>query len=110
MYKSRLIQFVSAGALAAAIAVVPATLPATAQVVVAEDIYEDDTFDWDWLGLLGLLGLAGLAGKNRSEDSTHQNSNAYRNNTPTPIYRDPSTRRTDATVYRDPNAPDSRNR
>ncbi|NMG20667.1 WGxxGxxG family protein [Brasilonema bromeliae] len=48
--------------------------------------YNDNDFDWGWLGLLGLLGLAGLAGRKRHEEPTR--------------YRDPNTT-VGTTTYRD---------
>ncbi|RUR75982.1 WGxxGxxG family protein [Chlorogloeopsis fritschii PCC 9212] len=72
-------------------AIIPLTLPATAQVEpgVGEpyeqiEIYEDDDFDWGRLGLISLVGLFGLAGKSRRQEPT--------------AYREPSTVRTE---YRD---------
>ncbi|PMB45568.1 hypothetical protein CEN39_27015 [Fischerella thermalis CCMEE 5201] len=72
-------------------AIMPLTLPATAQVEpgVGEpsehiEIYEDDDFDWGWLGLIGLVGLFGLAGKSSRLLAT--------------AYREPSTVRNE---YRD---------
>ena len=77
MKLSDLSKFAGAGILAASLAVVPLTLPASAQTdtettprtdvnttrtETRTDAY-DNEFDWGWLGLLGLLGLAGLARK-----------------------------------------------
>jgi MYXO-CTERM domain-containing protein len=78
--KSLLSKVVGASVLAASVAFVPFTLPATAQTNTAPDTttdqgieaveYEDeDSFDWGWLGLLGLGGLAGLAGRKRHDDN-----------------------------------------
>ena len=98
MKPSNFSNFVGAGILAASLAVVPLTLPATAQTgtdtaprqdnvttprtdvgtdgrtdVRTDTRTEgyDDGFDWGWLGLLGLLGLAGLARK-REEPVRHR--------------------------------------
>lgn len=73
-------KFISAGAIAAALAVVPLTVPVQAQTQdTAPDTTStqrtgdvdatetNDDFNWGWLGLLGLAGLAGLARKNRTE-------------------------------------------
>ena len=69
MQRSNLSKIIGAGVLTLSTAIMPSTLPASAQVVAPgierEVIYEpeDDDFDWGWLGLIGLLGLAGLGGK-----------------------------------------------
>ncbi|MUL39517.1 WGxxGxxG family protein [Gloeocapsopsis dulcis] len=82
MKNSFLLKVTAASLLTATTAILPLTLSANAQVttpeVEAEEIYEDDDFDWGWLGLIGLAGLAGLAGKKRSEPTA---------------YRDPEVRR-----------------
>jgi len=80
--KSLLSKVVGASVLAASVAFVPFTLPATAQTNTAPDTtttteqgvqtaeYDDeDSFDWGWLGLLGLGGLAGLAGRKRHDNN-----------------------------------------
>ncbi|PZU93361.1 MAG: hypothetical protein DCF32_23305 [Leptolyngbya sp.] len=70
------------GALALSLAVLPSTLPASAQtatdpvtpgdaVTTTDDNYDDDGFDWGWLGLLGLIGLAGLKGRDRDTRTTY---------------------------------------
>lgn len=88
---NKLFKLFGVGFLAISTAVMPLSLPASAQIdpgvgIEREGIYEDDNdFDWGWLGLIGLLGLAGLAGKSR------------RNNDAT-AYREPDTVRTG---YRD---------
>lgn len=73
-------KIVGAGVLTVGLALMPLTLPATAQNSVDEntaapgervaDEEGDRDFDWGWLGLLGLIGLAGL----KKQDSTE-----YRN-------------------------------
>ncbi|MES1026411.1 WGxxGxxG family protein [Gloeocapsa sp. BRSZ] len=82
MKSSFLLKATVVSLLTAATTILPLSLSAHAQVtapgVVSEDIYEDDDFDWGWLGLIGLFGLAGLAGKKRSEPTA---------------YRDPEVRR-----------------
>ena len=69
-----------ASLLAAALAVAPLTLPASAQTnttgrdtyttsprAEVDNVNDDNDFNWGWLGLLGLAGLAGLAGRKREE-------------------------------------------
>jgi len=72
-------KIIGTGILSISMAVLPLTLPASAQVntpgvdredVIEEDAYEDNNSDWGWLGLLGLIGLAGLAGKKRHQTIT----------------------------------------
>lgn len=87
--KRNLTTAIGAGALTLSMAVLPLTLPASAQNTTEPGVttspntttntttYEDNNFDWGWLGLLGLLGLAGLAGRGRREEATR--------------YRDPNT-------------------
>lgn len=80
MKLSNLSKVVSAGAIAASLAVLPLAIPAQAQTqntapdttynqrTGAVDVIEtNDDFDWGWLGLLGLGGLAGLIPKKRQE-------------------------------------------
>ncbi|HEY9832681.1 MAG TPA: WGxxGxxG family protein [Stenomitos sp.] len=80
---SNLSKLVSAGAIAASLAIVPLTGPVQAQTQDTapnsntntynqgtSDVNTTDTnddFDWGWLGLLGLAGLAGLLPKKRQE-------------------------------------------
>lgn len=98
MKLSNVSKVVSAGVVAASLAVVPFTLSAQAQnnapgtsapdqnnssgtsgqVQTAD--YNND-FDWGWLGLLGLAGLAGLLPKKRQE-TVH-----YTNNEPDVVTR-----------------------
>ncbi len=79
MKRSDLSKVVGAGILAATLAVVPLSLPASAQTTTAPrtDVdtprtgtytrdYNND-IDWGWLGLLGLIGLAGLLPRKREE-------------------------------------------
>lgn len=69
--KSFLATWLGAGAIALSLAVLPSTLPASAQTTTTDPAApvdtvvttDDDGFDWGWLGLLGLLGLAGLKGR-----------------------------------------------
>ncbi|MBD2108445.1 MULTISPECIES: WGxxGxxG family protein [unclassified Nodosilinea] len=84
MKNKSLAAWLGTGALAVSLAVLPSTLPASAQTgqtgtatgtdgvgtttTTTED-YGDDGFDWGWLGLLGLAGLAGLKGKDRDHDT-----------------------------------------
>lgn len=75
-------KMVGASVLTIGLALMPLTLPATAQNSVDENTTApgervateegDRDFDWGWLGLLGLIGLAGL----KKQDSTE-----YRNPT-----------------------------
>ncbi|MEW5860264.1 MAG: WGxxGxxG family protein [Cyanobacteriota bacterium] len=91
MKNSNLSKLVGAGVLAASVALVPMTLPASAQTdtTTAPDTtttapiegvtttnYEGDRdFDWGWLGLLGLAGLAGLAGRKSHEPTAYRDPN-----------------------------------
>lgn len=76
MKYSRLSQIIGAGILSLTMIVAPLTLPASAQVIVErEGIYEDNDFDWGWLGLIGLVGLAGLAGKKRQTVTAYRHPN-----------------------------------
>ncbi|HEY9832682.1 MAG TPA: WGxxGxxG family protein [Stenomitos sp.] len=73
-------KFISAGVIAASLAVLPLAVPAQAQTenTAPDTTYNqrtddvdtantNDDFNWGWLGLLGLAGLAGLARKNHRE-------------------------------------------
>lgn len=57
----------------------------TGQVTTNEDVRDDDSFDWGWLGLLGLIGLAGLAGKRHADNNVS--------------YRDPAETRSTSTRF-----------
>ncbi|MEA5448671.1 WGxxGxxG family protein [Leptolyngbya sp. CCNP1308] len=81
MKNKTLATWLGTGALALSLAVLPSTLPASAQtntdpitpgntVTTTNDDYGDDGFDWGWLGLLGLIGLAGLKGRDRNHDTS----------------------------------------
>jgi hypothetical protein len=74
--RSNLPKFLIASCLATGMTILPFSLPTLAQadspVTTPDEVYEDNNFDWGWLGLLGLIGLAGLAGKKR-----HDNVNTY---------------------------------
>ena len=104
MQKSSSIAFISAGILAAVVAVVPMTSPATAQTSgtgtgtgttgtgTTTTTYErnNDNRNDDHSGLWGLTGLAGLFGlmgrrKHEDERTTVRRDDA-------PAYRDPSIR------------------
>lgn len=87
MKHSNLSKFVGAGVLTLSMAILPLTLPASAQSDTGSGTTEtapsttgdnmqsqgtdntvageegDRDFDWGWLGLIGLAGLAGLARK-----------------------------------------------
>ncbi len=78
-------KLLSAGVIAASLAILPSTVSAQAQTDTAPNTYEQPTgdvyttntendSDWGWLGLLGLAGLAGLIPKKRQET-------VYRSNT-----------------------------
>jgi len=79
MKNKSLVTWLGTGAIALSFAVLPLTLPASAQTAtdpvdpvdpVGTVVTTDDGFDWGWLGLLGLLGLAGLKGRDRDHDRT----------------------------------------
>jgi len=77
MKRSNLSKVIGAGVLTLSMAIVPLTLPASAQLlepgVEREGIYEtEDDFDWGWLGLIGLFGLAGLGGRKRQEPTAYR--------------------------------------
>lgn len=93
MKRSHLFQAASAGILTLTLAIMPSVQSVSAQTTApgtgtnttprtgtTTDNYQDDGFDWGWLGLLGLIGLAGLAGKNK-----HQEPTVYRD--PDPVNR-----------------------
>jgi hypothetical protein len=88
---SNVSKLIGAGVLAASVAVVPFTPPASAQSNTAPDntttttdstnqgvsnadYNNDNDFDWGWLGLLGLAGLAGLAGRKRHDDVRYRSN------------------------------------
>ncbi|BAZ09023.1 hypothetical protein NIES4071_08290 [Calothrix sp. NIES-4071] len=76
MKYSKLPQIIGASILSLSIIVAPLTQPASAQVIVErEGIYEDNDFNWGWLGLIGLVGLAGLAGKKQETTTAYQEPN-----------------------------------
>ncbi|WP_414588626.1 WGxxGxxG family protein [Scytonema sp. PCC 10023] len=77
MLRVNLFKMIGVATLTLSTAIMPLTLPATAQVEPGvggpyeqTGIYEDDDFDWGWLGLIGLVGLFGLAGKSRRQEPT----------------------------------------
>ena len=75
MKLSKVSKWVGASVLSLSLATLPVTLSASAQTNVDPatggtgttttnvEGYEDNNFDWGWLGLLGLIGLAGLMRK-----------------------------------------------
>lgn len=77
---TKLTKLAGASVLAASLSLGAAVAPAQAQVLEDEGIYEtegvyeegydNDGFDWGWLGLLGLIGLAGLAGGKKRRNET----------------------------------------
>jgi MYXO-CTERM domain-containing protein len=92
---SNVTKTIGAGVLTLSMAVLPLTVPATAQVTDAPrtdaplrtTAYDRNDVDWGWLGLVGLFGLAGLAGRRRDEEPTR--------------YRDPNTPGATSSSYRD---------
>lgn len=89
MKNSSLLKFATASVVAVTAAIAPLSLPTQAQatttapVIEREGVYEDDGFDWGWLGLFGLIGLLGLTGKSSRHDTTVRREEA-------PTYRDPN--------------------
>ncbi|MBD2741672.1 WGxxGxxG family protein [Coleofasciculus sp. FACHB-1120] len=99
MKVSNLPKLLSAGVLAASVALVPMTLPASAQTdtttspdtttntapdtttttpnqgVTTTNYEGDRDFNWGWLGLLGLAGLAGLSGRKNDERVAYRDPN-----------------------------------
>ncbi|GAA6616576.1 WGxxGxxG family protein [Scytonema sp. NUACC26] len=86
--KNKLTTAIGAGVIGLSLAVMPLTLPASAQTnrtdtgtttgntTTDTTTYRgDNDFNWGWLGLLGLLGLGGLAGKRR-EEARYRDPNA----------------------------------
>ncbi|PZO51643.1 MAG: hypothetical protein DCF15_14695 [Phormidesmis priestleyi] len=75
MKNKSLTTWLGTGAIALSLAVLPSTLPASAQTdtdpITPGDTAtttDDDGFDWGWLGLLGLVGLAGLKGRDHDNN------------------------------------------
>ena len=93
MKNKSLATWLGTGAIALSLAILPSTLPASAQTTtdttepvapVDTVVTTDDGFDWGWLGLLGLLGLAGLKGRDRGHDrATHVDRTTTAPTTPT---------------------------
>lgn len=93
---SNVSKVLGAGLITASIAFLPNALPAQAQLddgayqqnegVLENEGYNDDGFDWGWLGLLGLIGLAGLARDKKKHTNT--------------VYTDPVDRGVTTTDYR----------
>lgn len=98
MKNSKLSKLIGAGILATSLAVLPLTLPASAQTTSPSDSTTTDTtttapnqgvnneqgdrdFDWGWLGLIGLAGLAGLAGNKRREPVAYREPDTTRSTT-----------------------------
>jgi hypothetical protein len=83
MKVSKLSTVMSAGAIAASLAILPVTASAQAQTdttapdtsnrttTTVDTANTNDDFDWGWLGLLGLAGLAGLLPKKRQEPARY---------------------------------------
>lgn len=87
MKHSNLFKVISASVFTLSTVIMPLALPASAQLApvynppegaVRDQIYEDDVFDWGWLGLIGLFGLAGLGGKKRQEPTAYSEPDAVR--------------------------------
>lgn len=85
MKVSKLSTVMSAGAIAASLAILPVTASAQAQTdttapdtnnrtTTVDTADNNDDFDWGWLGLLGLAGLAGLLPKKRQEPVRYTNN------------------------------------
>lgn len=80
MKNKSLATWLGTGAIALSLAVLPSTLPASAQTTTdpvapgdtgtTTTTTDDDGFDWGWLGLLGLIGLAGLKGRDHDNKRT----------------------------------------
>jgi hypothetical protein len=80
MKSNSLVKWAGGSLLALSLAIMPSTLPASAQTGApagtaapgtVTTVDTNDGFDWGWLGLLGLIGLAGLAGRNRDNTTTY---------------------------------------
>lgn len=76
-------KLIGAGVISLSLAVLPLTLPASAQdaapgATAVETEQGDRDFDWGWLGLLGLIGLAGLKGGQREDTSNVGSRTTYR--------------------------------
>jgi LPXTG-motif cell wall-anchored protein len=89
---SNVSKLIGAGVLAASVAVVPFTLPASAQTgtgtgtgsdttttttapsATVDNTADNNDTDWGWLGLLGLTGLAGLLGRKRPAEVHSRNA------------------------------------
>ncbi len=74
MKSNSLVNLMGGSLLALSLAILPSTLPASAQTNTTDPVApgtvtttadDNDGFDWGWLGLLGLIGLAGLKGRDR---------------------------------------------
>jgi MYXO-CTERM domain-containing protein len=93
---SKLTTAIGASIIGLSLAIMPLTLPASAQTnntdpgtgttpgntTTDTTTYRgDNDFDWGWLGLLGLLGLSGLAGRRREEPSRYRDPNAVGSST-----------------------------
>ena len=96
---SNLSKLMSAGVLAASVAFVPMTLPASAQsdTTTSPDTTTtapsqgventttntegDRDFNWGWLGLLGLAGLAGLSGRKNDDRVAYRDPNEVSSST-----------------------------
>lgn len=81
MKRSNLSKIAGASLLALSLAILPSTLPASAQnnsdpnrtVIDTTPFQEtkDDNNNWGWLGLIGLIGLANLFRKDEPEVHHH---------------------------------------
>ena len=88
MKASSVSKFVGASVIAASLAILPLTVSVQAQTdnnaadtntqttgqADTANTYDDNNFDWGWLGLLGLAGLAGLLPKKRQETVYRSNN------------------------------------
>lgn len=81
MKSNSLINLLGGSLLALSLAILPSTLPASAQTTTTDPVApgttttttadDNDGFDWGWLGLLGLIGLAGLKGRDRDTSNSY---------------------------------------
>ncbi|AFZ32056.1 hypothetical protein Glo7428_3587 [Gloeocapsa sp. PCC 7428] len=103
MKRSQLSKIFGASVLGLSLAVLPSTLPVSAQTTntapgttdtttttaptTTTTTETNDGFDWGWLGLIGLAGLAGLAGR-KSEPTRYREPDTV-GTTTSSTYREP---------------------
>ncbi|MES1023760.1 WGxxGxxG family protein [Gloeocapsa sp. BRSZ] len=104
MKRSQLSKVFGASVLGLSLAVLPSTLPVSAQTTntapgttgtttttaptTTTTTETNDGFDWGWLGLIGLAGLAGLAGGRKSEPTRYREPDTV-GTTTSSTYREP---------------------